>query len=95
VTALALHLDGAASCPRTPGKRCFNRTASQTTRYQLLRLGYGCLDAVDEVKRRLGVPALHRDTFDRMLIAQATTDGLTLVTRDTNIHRYDVDVLVA
>jgi ABC-type multidrug transport system ATPase subunit len=25
---------------------------------KLLRLGYGCLDAVDEVKRRLGVPAL-------------------------------------
>src|SRR5262245_61851043 len=25
---------------------------------KLLRLGHGCLDAVDEVKRRLGVPAL-------------------------------------
>ena len=25
---------------------------------KLLRLGHGCLDAVDEVERRLGVPAL-------------------------------------
>ena len=41
------------------------------------------------------LPALHHDPFDRMLIAQATTDGLTLVTRDADIHRYDVDVLVA
>ena len=27
---------------------------------ELLRLGHGCLDAVDEVKRRLGVPAVGR-----------------------------------
>ena len=27
---------------------------------KLLRLGHGCLDAVDEVERRLGVPALGR-----------------------------------
>ena len=43
--------------------------------------------------RRL--PVHHRDPFDRMLIAQARTDGLTLVTRDAEIQRYDVDVLVA
>jgi PIN domain nuclease of toxin-antitoxin system len=40
------------------------------------------------------LPALHRDPFDRMLIAQATTDGLTLVTRDADIRRYNVDTLV-
>ena len=41
------------------------------------------------------LPRHHRDPFDRMLIAQAQTDGLTLVTRDADIRRYDVDVLVA
>jgi len=41
------------------------------------------------------LPVHHRDPFDRMLIAQARTDGLTLVTRDAEIQRYDVDVLVA
>jgi PIN domain nuclease of toxin-antitoxin system len=40
------------------------------------------------------LPMHHRDPFDRMLVAQATVEGLTLVTRDTNIQRYDVDTLV-
>jgi PIN domain nuclease of toxin-antitoxin system len=35
------------------------------------------------------LPLLHRDPFDRMLIAQARCEGLTLVTRDPQIHRYD------
>ena len=35
------------------------------------------------------LPLLHRDPFDRMLIAQARCEGLTLVTRDPLIHRYD------
>jgi len=39
------------------------------------------------------LPLLHRDPFDRMLIAQARCEGLTLVTRDRQIHRYEVDVL--
>jgi PIN domain nuclease of toxin-antitoxin system len=37
-----------------------------------------------------GLPMLHRDPFDRMLIAQATVEDLVLVTNDENIHRYDV-----
>jgi PIN domain nuclease of toxin-antitoxin system len=39
------------------------------------------------------LPAHHRDPFDRMLIAQATVEGLTLVTRDPEILRYDVETL--
>jgi len=41
------------------------------------------------------LPLLHRDPFDRMLIAQARCEGLTLVTRDPQIHRYDVALLRA
>ncbi|MGE5828148.1 MAG: type II toxin-antitoxin system VapC family toxin [Micromonosporaceae bacterium] len=40
------------------------------------------------------LPGHHRDPFDRMLVAQATVEGLTLVTRDADIRRYNVDVLV-
>jgi PIN domain nuclease of toxin-antitoxin system len=40
------------------------------------------------------LPMHHRDPFDRMLVAQATMEGLTLVTRDTDIQRYDVETLV-
>jgi PIN domain nuclease of toxin-antitoxin system len=39
------------------------------------------------------LPLHHRDPFDRLLIAQARQDGLTLVTADTRIHAYDVAVL--
>lgn len=41
------------------------------------------------------LPALHRDPFDRMLIAQAQAEGLILVTNDVNIIQYDVRTLVA
>jgi PIN domain nuclease of toxin-antitoxin system len=41
------------------------------------------------------LPPHHRDPFDRMLVAQATVEGLTLVSRDESIARYDVDILKA
>lgn len=41
------------------------------------------------------LPLLHRDPFDRLLIAQAMTEKLTLVTRDSAIHAYDVPILKA
>jgi PIN domain nuclease of toxin-antitoxin system len=39
------------------------------------------------------LPLLHRDPFDRLLIAQAQQEGFTLVTADPRIHAYDVAVL--
>jgi PIN domain nuclease of toxin-antitoxin system len=41
------------------------------------------------------LPTHHRDPFDRMLVAQAAVEGLTLVSRDESIARYDVDILKA
>ena len=41
------------------------------------------------------LPRHHGDPFDRMLIAQAMVEGLTLVTDDSAISRYDVSVLPA
>ena len=37
-----------------------------------------------------GLPMHHRDPFDRMLIAQAITEKLTLLTRDEFIPLYDI-----
>ena len=37
-----------------------------------------------------GLPRLHADPFDRMLIAQCLTDSLTLVSEDAAIATYDV-----
>ncbi|MDR6323339.1 PIN domain nuclease of toxin-antitoxin system [Actinoplanes couchii] len=39
------------------------------------------------------LPMHHRDPFDRILIAQAQLEGLTLVTRDTHVQKYEVDLL--
>ncbi|MEP7351077.1 MAG: type II toxin-antitoxin system VapC family toxin [Sphingorhabdus sp.] len=36
------------------------------------------------------LPLIHNDPFDRMLIAHALHHGLTLVTKDRDIHRYPV-----
>jgi PIN domain nuclease of toxin-antitoxin system len=33
------------------------------------------------------LPMIYRDPFDRMLVAQATTEGLMLVTRDLDIQK--------
>ena len=41
------------------------------------------------------LPLHHRDPFDRMLIAQATIEGLTIVTRDRRFAPYGVPVLAA
>jgi len=34
------------------------------------------------------LPALHKDPFDRILVAQAQTEGITLVTSDDQVARY-------
>ncbi len=46
-------------------------------------------------ERIAGLPAHHRDPFDRLLIAQAEVEGLTLVTRDPVFGRYAVAVITA
>ncbi len=41
------------------------------------------------------LPEHHRDPFDRMLVAQSLMEGLTLVTRDSNLKKYDVPIILA
>lgn len=36
----------------------------------------------------LDLPALHRDPFDRLLVAQAQVEGITLLTADETVARY-------
>ena len=51
--------------------------------------------AVDEtsVIQLAQLPPLHRDPFDRMLIAQALQNGLTIATVDGAIRAYSVEVI--
>ena len=39
------------------------------------------------------LPPHHRDPFDRMIVAQAQSEGFTVVTRDERIAAYGVPVL--
>jgi len=41
------------------------------------------------------LPLIHRDPFDRILVAQAQCDNLTLATRDADIHKYEIPILPA
>ena len=42
-----------------------------------------------------GLPLHHRDPFDRMLIAQAKTEGIHLLSADPHFAHYDVQLLRA
>jgi len=55
----------------------------------LLDNGYGELAIVsDHVVATEGLPPLHRDPFDRILVAQATVEGITLLTIDSLVSQY-------
>ncbi len=39
------------------------------------------------------LPGIHRDPFDRLLIAQAQTEQLLLITADQQLKGYDADIM--
>jgi len=55
--------------------------------------GYERLPITFEHAREAGrLPLLHGDPFDRILVAQARTEGMTLASADAALRRYDVAV---
>lgn len=50
---------------------------------------------LDHAQALLDLPPLHKDPFDRQLVAQAQAESMTLVTRDATLARYAVPVLTA
>lgn len=61
---------------------------------QLTENGFGPLPISWEHAQRAGaLPPHHRDPFDRMLVAQAQAESLTLVTRDPAFDAYEVELL--
>lgn len=51
--------------------------------------------SLPHVQRIPSLPSHHRDPFDRLMIAQAIEEGLTIVTRDRIFAAYGVPVLTA
>ena len=50
---------------------------------------------MEHALRASALPHHHRDPFDRMIVAQAQVEGLTVVTVDPAIKAYEVAVLPA
>jgi len=58
-------------------------------RRSLLDNAYTELPITSQHAVRVGsLPDLHKDPFDRLLLAQALSEGLTLVTTDVQLSRY-------
>jgi PIN domain nuclease of toxin-antitoxin system len=58
--------------------------------------GFSSLNVSAEHAWEVGrLPAVHRDPFDRMLVAQCRIEGLTLVTHDATLGRYSIPILQA
>jgi PIN domain nuclease of toxin-antitoxin system len=45
------------------------------------------------IRALAGLPELHKDPFDRILVAQALVEGLTLVSKDSLLARYGAPVV--
>jgi len=55
----------------------------------LLDNGYGDLPILSEhVVAIESLPPIHKDPFDRVLVAQATVEGITLLTTDALVAQY-------
>ena len=49
---------------------------------------------LDDARLATRLPMIHRDPFDRMIIAQALNANLTVVTGDRRFRDYGVDVIL-
>ena len=77
---------------RAMGKLDIPKNFRQTMeKMQLMELSI----SIEHSESLADLPMHHKDPFDRMLIAQAKQEGLTLVTRDKIMRQYDVPILVA
>jgi PIN domain nuclease of toxin-antitoxin system len=70
------------------GRRDFEVDARMLRR-GLIDNGYRELPILSEHAVAIeGLPPIHKDPFDRLLIAQATVDGIMLLTDDTTVAQY-------
>jgi PIN domain nuclease of toxin-antitoxin system len=69
---------------RLPGSvRSFVADGCRETQTQLLHIDLAHVQAVSEL------PQHHRDPFDRMIIAQARTEDIALLSYDSSFDRYE------
>jgi PIN domain nuclease of toxin-antitoxin system len=77
---------------RTLGREDF-RVEPRVLRRGLLDNGYVELPITSQHAVSIdGLPPVHKDPFDRLLVAQALVEGVTLVTSDTRLLQYPAPV---
>ena len=86
-------LFSAASVWEVAIKRALGRSDFQADprllRRGLLDNGYTELPILsDHVVAIESLPPIHKDPFDRLLVAQATVEGITLLTTDSQVAQY-------
>lgn len=86
-------LFSAASLWEIAIKRGFNRpdfkADARLLRRGLLDNGYSELPIIsDHVVATESLPLIHQDPFDRVLVAQAIVEGITLLTTDSVVFQY-------
>ncbi|TAL91236.1 MAG: type II toxin-antitoxin system VapC family toxin [Rhodanobacter sp.] len=65
------------------------RVDARVLRRSLLDNGYSELPILSEHAVAIDVlPPIHKDPFDRLLVAQATVEGITLLTVDARVAEY-------
>ncbi len=77
-------------------KAALGRLAFTLNSFETIRIGMGFWPLPITLAHGIaagGLPRHHGDPFDRMLVAQARTDGLTLATADLALRQYDVPIL--
>jgi PIN domain nuclease of toxin-antitoxin system len=86
ITEIAIkHSQGKHSAPPISGREAYRLS---------LESGFPSLPYTHDHAAALDrLPWLHRDPFDRMLIAQALVDDLILISRDAEFDRYGVPLL--
>ncbi|MGI8929093.1 MAG: type II toxin-antitoxin system VapC family toxin [Candidatus Limnocylindrales bacterium] len=60
----------------------------------LQRFSFGVLPVAEAHALRAGsLPMIHRDPWDRLLVAQAQVENLPILTADPAIDQYEVEVI--
>ena len=80
------HAQGRQLLPAEPQEYLHQRLADQT--FDLLTI------SLEHIFNASDLPLIHRDPFDRILVAQAQAERLTLVTSDRLLADYDVPTLL-
>jgi PIN domain nuclease of toxin-antitoxin system len=76
---------GRLRLPEAPGEYIASRLATE---------GFSRLAiSLDHALRAGVLPLIHRDPFDRILIAQSQLEDLPIITTDPAIGRYDVETI--